>query len=366
MNNRRRRLARVISVVFVIGLPAGVRAQEPAQAASSEAAASSEPVVDSMTALEARRLFLEGRGLLDKGQAGEACVPLERSHKLVPTLGTLLNLGLCHRFAGHLSTAHDYYRAAEVMATLKRDAKRGEFAHNEAAELAPRRASLILRLTGDSDTLREVRLDDTLLPPDAWQQPRFIDAGEHRVSVVSSHDQRWQGTVLVVDGSKHVLVIPAFEASPVEALAPAPKSDEPPPPPMPALDGKGQVASTTLAGEDVGLSTPQVVGLSLGAAGIVALGASLVFTISAKTTYDDSNEMFCGSEAQCSPEGLRLRDEAFASATWATVLGISGGVALASGLVLWLWFPSEHSVPAAPIALGATRDSVVASWSTRL
>jgi Tfp pilus assembly protein PilF len=96
-------------------------------------------------------LFLQGRKLINEGQPAEACIALERSQKLVPTIGTLLNLGMCHSYAGHLATAHDYYRQAEVLATLQRDARRREHAHNEAAALAARRASLTLRIPAAAD-----------------------------------------------------------------------------------------------------------------------------------------------------------------------------------------------------------------------
>src|SRR4051794_28883968 len=96
---------KLIGALLVLAVPGlGVAQESYEQAGLAENANSDGETFEAITA---RKLFLEGRALLERQQFAPACERLERSHKLVPTLGTLLNLGLCHSFSGHLATAHE-------------------------------------------------------------------------------------------------------------------------------------------------------------------------------------------------------------------------------------------------------------------
>ncbi len=316
---------------------------------------------ESVEVLEARELFLQGRKLLEQGLPAEACQPLERSQKLVPTIGTLLNLGMCHSHAGHLATAHDYYRQAEVLATLQRDARRREHAHNEAAALAARRATLTLRVPAGPDAELQVRVDGVVQPYEVWSNPMYIDAGEHRIAVQSSDEQAWQGSVFIVDGNKHVVVIPEFQPPPAasgartELVSPAPASER-------AAPASSVVtAQASLQRDSEGLTTTQHVALGVGGAGLAALGASVVYTIAALSTYDDSSPL-CRTNDVCTPKGVQLREDARAHATRATVLGIAGGVAVAGGVVLWfLGKPLHADLSETQVSISAGPDAITAS-----
>jgi hypothetical protein len=318
---------------------------------------SQDPTEESVEVLEARELFLRGRKLINEGQSAEACIAFERSQKLVPTIGTLLNLGMCHSDAGRLATAHDYYRQAEVLATLQRDSRRREHAHNEAAALAPRRASLTLRIPVAADAQLDVRVDDAPLPREVWSNPMYIDAGEHRISVETGDHQVWRGSVLIVDGNKHVIVIPEFRppaaagGARAEAVSPAQAAE------VAAPTSSLVKAHPELQHDTEGLGTTRSVALGIGGAGLAALGAGLVFTLRARSTYDDSSSE-CRSNDVCSPKGLALRDDAFADANRATVFGIAGGAAVVSAVVLW--FVGKPSEPR--LSLKATPNAVTATF----
>lgn len=338
--------------------------REPSDAPAARDA--NEPA-DSVEAITARKLFLEGRALLDKNQPHEACDLLERSHKLAPTLGALLNLGLCHSYSGHLATAHDYYRQAEIMATLRDDARR-EFAHDEAAALAARRATLTLRIAGSRDALLEVKIDDVAKPRDVWEHPMYLDAGEHRITVEGAGGKTWQGAVQVADGANHVMVIPEFQASAGSPSGAPAKAELPAPQPKREPDAQLQAQMSAVdAKPAAGLSTARVVALSIGGAGVVALGASLVYTLNAKSAFDDSNRGECNRINVCNGRGVQLRDDAQADATRATVLSIAGGAALAGGALLWfLSAPSVGAESRESVKLAAAPGVVSASWTGRL
>jgi hypothetical protein len=321
------------------------------------AAPTADSEVDETTtdALLATKLFLEGRKLLKQHKAHAACPLLERSHQLAPSLATVLNLALCHQESGRLATAHDYYRRAETMATLAADPRRQEVAHKGAADLTNSRASLVLQITGNADLAFEVRLDGIMLVQDGWKQPIFLDAGEHRIAVQAPGYQPWQGNVAVQDGGKHVIVVPELRpgtsAIVPEAVAPQVTL---------ATDNS---AKQTLVGRaqqtDPGPNTGRIVALSVGGAGIAALGASLIFGIVARTTYDksDCNRMVCDAK------NLEIRNDALAHASRATVLGISGGAALAGGIILWfLSAPDSRAEQSKAITINAGYGTIGAEW----
>jgi tetratricopeptide (TPR) repeat protein len=311
----------------------------------------------------ARKLFLEARALLDRDKPQSACELFEESQRLAPTLATLLNLGLCHRRAGRLVTAHDYFRQAEKMATLKGDAERGDEAHDAAAALAAERATLTLRISSADGTVLDVRIDDVPQPREVWERPMFIDAGEHRISVQKGSDRPWQGSVSVVDGSKHMVVIPELQPRSAHET-PAPPS-APPPPPSPSIRAEPiAVGPAPLTDADPGLGTGRVVALSLGGAGIAALGASLFFTLTAKSQHDDAKDSCKQPDDVCRPEELEERASAIDKADVATVLVISGGAAVAGGLVLWILSAPEtdRAKAVAPVSVRASPTAVMAEW----
>src|SRR5262245_27575414 len=90
------------SVVFAVaGSIAGI-----ARAASPDGTAS--PIAD--------RLFEEAREAIENGRNGEACDKFAESHRLDASLGTLLNLAVCHELQGRIATAVSEYERVIVEA----------------------------------------------------------------------------------------------------------------------------------------------------------------------------------------------------------------------------------------------------------
>ena len=314
--------------------------------------------------IAARKLFLEGRALLDQGQPQKACELLERSQKLAPALGTVLNLGLCHRHSDRLATAHDYYRQAEVTATLAGDTERREFAHEEAAAISALRASLTLRVTGNADVALEVQVDDVLQPRAVWERPMFVDAGEHRVLVRADGYQSWQGSVSVQDGGKYLLVIPELVADASVALAPQsePRAAVPTPPKVPTTETPVPPAAAQKQAQarDSGTSTGRVLALVTAGAGVAAIGTSLVLGLIARNEFQDSE---CKPSGVCTPLGFRQRADAHTLANRATFIGVAGGAAVLGGTVLWFLSPEASSaVVDKPLALHVDQRAISAQY----
>jgi len=330
---------------------------------------------NSEASIEARKLFLEGRALLDQGQAHSACELLERSYKLVQALGTLLNLGLCHRYSGRMATAHDYYRQAEVAATLLGDTVRREFAHDEAASIAARRATLTLRISSEATAGLEVLLDEVPKARQLWSRPMFIDAGEHRILVRAPHKEVWQGTVSVTDGGQHLVVIPELGPQSDEASGSSEPSRRPVPPPRgsPELESRSLILMPNTRephrDADSMFSTSRVAALSVGGAGVLSLGAGLAYAIAAQVAFDESEERCTELRTapdRCSATGLQRRDDAHSYAARATVLAVSGGAAVLGGIVIWLLAPPGSPETARSLTYTTDRHGIAAHWTIPL
>jgi hypothetical protein len=302
---------------------------------------------------QARELFIEAKQQQKNGQMKVSCETLQRSLSFNPTIGTLLNLGMCHRELDNLVTAHDYYRRAEVLATLNGDRGRQEAAHDEAALLAPHRATLWLRIpNAESDEL-EVRIDDIPQPREVWSKPIFIDAGDHTVSIRASEHAPFERRVHIENGIRQELVIPDLQrqpSAPLVAAEPAPHPSTMVSPEVLALHQSRQRQQETWG-------AMRIAAFGVGGAGIVSIGVGLLFGQLAKNTNDDS-ETLCNKTNRCTDQGVMLRETAFAHATRSTVLSVAGGVALASGVALWLLAPAPDVAPGPTLALSLSGQAL--------
>jgi hypothetical protein len=287
---------------------------------------------------EAQRLFGEGRSLMQHQQLEAAAERLQRSQSLSPSVAALLNLGLCERLRGRLATARGYYLQAEALAAHQNDLARRDLASTEATGLESQIPTLTLRVSARPGDPIEIRIDDAPQSREAWGRPIWLDSGEHAVVVRMRGQDVWQEGVQLQDGSRHVLVVPAPRLpAPVltPELEPAPSSASSP------------LLTAASSPEDDSRSTASIVALSLGAAGIAAIGVSVVEAILARNAYADSNRGLCNKLDVCQPEGKHLRDSALADAARATAFGIGGGVLLLGGAGLWLLAP--RGTPARPL-----------------
>jgi hypothetical protein len=99
---------------------------------------------DELDAAEA--LFLDGRRLLDEGKFGEACAKLAESHRLEPSIGTLLNLGDCEERQGKFASAWYDFLAAARLAGSRDDGARSVEGLRRAVLLEPKLSYLIVRV----------------------------------------------------------------------------------------------------------------------------------------------------------------------------------------------------------------------------
>jgi hypothetical protein len=281
----------------------------------------------SATSSAAIALFDEGVRLMEQGQYAEACPKLARSQDLSPNGGTLLALAECHSKAGHVASSWVAYRelAARARAAGKADAERR--ANDAARDLEARLSWLTVNVAEEVEGL-EVKRDGQVLPKAEWRIAVPIDPGKHTVEAKAPGRVRF-ATEVVVEGErqKPVVEIPRLDedraAAPAAPVRETPHDDTASPP----SEGSGQ----------------RVLGIAIGALGLAGIGVGSYFGLQAASKNDDASQ-FCRDETRCTSQGMQLDDEARSAATVSTIGFIAGGIALATGIVIYLTAPRHRDV----------------------
>jgi hypothetical protein len=302
--------------LLVLALTSRVAAGEPASTAKAETSAAAD-----VRATEARALFLEGRRLIETGRHREAIPILLRSQELVPTVGTLLNLGLCHRMSGQASQALVYYRQARTAAEAAGDAERAAVANTEIAALESVAARLSIRISDASDVDLRISVDGTARPRESWQDALWVDPGVHTITAESRGRIAWHEKIATEPGARYVVSVPQLLPERGPAASPSPT-------PSPSRPGIAQ------------RTTAVVLGVT-GAAGFIVAG---ILAASARSTFD-STSTECTVNDVCTPDGVAAREAAVSRANAATVVTIVSAGVLSTGALLWFTAPSARSAP---------------------
>jgi hypothetical protein len=293
MTDDRRRIVRTL---FVLGALLGLPSSAQAQTADASD--------------RAQRLFVEASTLIEQGDFATACPKFEESQRLDPALGTQFNLALCQMRIGRSGSAFRNLRAVQKLAHSAGKSGREEAAREHLRELRERARYLVFTVADNNVTLR---VDGELVERDDWSYYP-VDPGEHAIEATAPARQPWRTAVQ----------IPASGA-----LA------EPLTVKVPILPTAGGTRVVTVTAE--GTNTRRVVGLSVGAVGVVGLGIAVATSImiaSAKSTADDQCTPRCsgreGDDAVDRGKSL-LPFNAIAWGVAAVGLGVGGYLVLTSG-----------------------------------
>ncbi|MFO0550077.1 MAG: hypothetical protein U0271_16900 [Polyangiaceae bacterium] len=284
--------------------------------------------------LAAESLFATGKKQMEAKQYGDACKSFAESQRLGPSVGTLLNLGLCNELQGKLATAWATYKEAGVLAQQRND-NRVATADENADRLEPKLSKLAVTV---KETVPDmvIKRDGTVIA--AIGVPIAIDPGEHEITASAPGYITY--TVRVTMGKEKdskTLEIPALEKDPN-----APKPDTNPKPDKDTDKDKdkdkdsdkdkdkdkGQPASGGLSGVTIG-------GFVVGGVGIVGLAIGGAMGGLAMTTASNAegDPSLC-PDKQCTAAGREEIDSAETQALVSTVGFAVGGAALAAGVVM--------------------------------
>jgi hypothetical protein len=280
-------------------------------------------------ASRAQALFEDGRRLMGEGKFAEACPKLAASQKLDPGAGTLMNLATCYDKNGQTASAWATFKEAAAVSKASNHPDWETAARARASQLEPDLARLTVVVGPSPTTGLVIERDGTPLDPAEWGSPIPIDAGAHTIRATAPGKKPWSNALTVAGPRATAQVtVPALEADSAAGPPGSPGAAVSMPPP---------------AGADEG-STQRLVGIALGGAGLVALGAGVFFGLYASSTYDDARAR-CNANNECDQEGVNLAGDATTQATISTIAFIGSGVLLAGGAVLYATAPRPASAP---------------------
>jgi hypothetical protein len=274
---------------------------------------------------DADALFNAGRELMQQGRFTDACPKFAQSQRVIPAVGTALNLGLCLEKLGHTASAVAAYRDAITMASAlgPTEVKRIAVARDRLLALEPRIVKMQIVVADDVAGL-EVKRDGLGFAKSQYGTALPVDPIPHVIEATAPGRQPWRTTVVVSgDGAIAVVTVPPLAAIPKPVASPvpaaAPRSAEP-------------TASDT---------HPVALTAVLGGVGLVALTAGVVLALDARSRYDDADSL-CDARG-CAPQAAALQDGARARGNVATVAFIAGGLALAGAAVVWFAVPGPRA-----------------------
>ena len=294
----------------------------------------------------ARSLFSDGRKLMKAGHYDQACSKFEAAKKLYTSSGLLLNLADCHEHLNRTASAWaEFGDAAFAASGSGRGGDEAEAKKRQAA-LEPKLTRIAIRVASPAKD-EVVRRDGAQVDRAAWESPIPVDPGQHTVTAEAPSHTSWSATIAATEAGKTVTVE-------VPALVEVPQADAKASP----AAGSGAVADAASAGSDGSSGQPRgktqrTVGLVVGGAGLVAMGASGVLGLMAKSQYDTATGENGPARHTDSVNAGNLADVA-------SVVLIAGGVVTAAGLVVWLTAPKAHT---APLAVGTSGSSVFLTGS---
>ncbi len=285
----------------------------------------------------AETMFEEGRALMQQQRYTEACAKFEASQGLDPGIGTILHLADCYEKLGRTASAWATFKEAASLARLRAQEERERIALTRAASLEQRLSRLTVRVPEKHRVQGlEVRLEGNAIPTASWNTPIPVDPGGVRIQALAPGRHPWNGVAQVAPEARDTSIeVPLLDAAPESS------GD--------AEGASGSADATLTAAGDRARtgSTQRTVGWVVGGAGVVGLGLGAFLGLRASSKNDESLDYCPNADNRCSAEGVALRDDAKSYATMSTIGFAAGGALLATGLVLVLTAPKDHSTSAA-------------------
>jgi serine/threonine-protein kinase len=301
----------------------------------------------------AQALFDDGKELMARGLAQQACPKFEESQRLDPGMGTEFHLADCWQHIGRTASAWAMFREVESQAHASGQAARERVAHDRATALEPFVSKIVItpQGAGEEPGLRIDR-DGVAIDEPLWGTPVPVDPGPHVVHALAPRKVAWQTIVGVPPQGRVVTVdVPALldETPPAVAVAPPPPpapapvpAPAPTPPPSP---GAASMMPPSAPEEPVLENRggfQRGVGWFFVGAGVVGLAAGAYFGVH---WLDDEQAAVphCVGDA-CDAYGLTRRDDAHTQARYTVITAGAGAGALLLGAILVGTAPSPRIV----------------------
>jgi hypothetical protein len=247
----------------------------------------------------------------------------------------LLNLGDCYEKLGRTASAWAVFRDAEASAHRTADHLRAEAAHARVVALEPRLSRLTIVVPREENDSITIRRDGAVVSPGLWGASLPVDPGRITIEAAGPGKKAWSSTVDVTTTPSASVSVPMLEDDPGARASLASSTA-----PREAPSGHGPETK----------SAPyRTAAVVAGGLGIAAAVIGTVFGTMALSKRDQALT-YCSADHRCDPPAFPLRDDARSAGTISTVAFVTGGVALAAGLVLWFAAPSRTTATVSPAA----------------
>lgn len=302
---------------------------------------------DAKAAAEA--LFNQGRALMTAGRFAEAADKFEASNRFDPSVGTLLNLGVCQEQSGQHQLAWETFRVAAEEARKTAD-QRESYALERMNSLAGELFFLWIEVPPQTHAQdMHVVLDGKPLPAGSWGRPIVVAQGAHTVQASAPGVTPFETRVdVTTPGQAMRIDIPVLqpEAPPQPATSPGP------------VDGGDDESSdssrpsSTMSLQDQapgpGMSLRRQIAVGSTVVGVAGLVLGSIKGLQARGLNREAEHLCSVDSANfCTPmereESQDKRDSARSAANLATASFVVGIGAVAAGVALWLLNPPATS-----------------------
>lgn len=283
----------------------------------------------------ATEFFTRGRDAIKKSDFVTACPFFAESHRLDPKVGTLLNLADCEEHVGQLASARQHWQQAADLAQSLSD-ERANLAKDRFTAVDKRVPKLILRAPANAPAGMTVKRDGVEFSAVGFGIPLPADPGDHTIVInAPGHDARAFHVDLKEGEQKEV----QLDLTPQATDAPVPVVVAPPVEPPPVTEPPKRTPEEPATSSR---SSRKTLAYAVGGVGVVGLGVGAVFGLMASSKKTESNDMgHCDAMSVCDATGKTARNAALTDASVSTVAFIVGGLAVATGVVLYVTAPND-------------------------
>jgi serine/threonine-protein kinase len=303
----------------------------------------------------AESLYRDALNKMQQAQYAPACSMLAESQRLEPAVGTLLYLGECYERLGMTASAWAAFSAAVDAAKRVGNRAREQIAITRAERLADQVSRMTLVVPSDSNVPGlELRRNGKLIGEAAWGVALPVDPGVYVVEAVAPGRQAWTKQVTIAAGARADVTENVPVLAVAEPPAPAPVAIEPAPGVAPPVAEPRKLATPLISQPSVigmpappeatGHHTQRWVGVAAAGVGVAAVAVGAVFGLRSRSKEHHS-EAYCWPQdnTKCSHAGVTLINDAKTAASVANLSFVVGGVAIATGAVLYLTAPKTSS-----------------------
>ena len=278
----------------------------------------------------AESLFRQAREQMKRGEVRDACPKFEESFRLNPSIGTLLNLGLCEEALGHTATA--WTKLRQFLDSAPADDDRLPLARGRIAKLETQLPWVRIVVDPGDDPL-VVQLDGVELRAASLSDSIPVNPGPHSLRITRSTGEATETRFEIYPAEKRtVQLTPPLRLPPAK---PAATNPSPPPANLEQLERPAPVSAAKATPTPSHGTGERVAAYTIGALGVAGLVTGSVFGLMALSDRNVVREQCPNHECQ-TQAGLDALQSGPRNQTIANVAFVVGAIGLVTGGVL-LW-----------------------------